>query len=171
MVVYNVQWPRLMRRPDLHHIRRVVTNKILWTSADVDVPAVLLESDSTVVVPVMNKGHQPVTLGVEKALVALDEAQCINNLVATQEYLRTDHVSVKYWKTMQTGMPDTIQQWVQHMSTYNLIMEYRPEKQHGNADGLSRPPEIDICGRRGCICATALANIRCWASESSDGEP
>jgi hypothetical protein len=78
---------------------------------------------------------------------------------------------VKYWKTMETGMPDTIQRWVQHMSTYNLIVEYRPGKQHGNADGLSRAPEIDICGRRGCICAIALANIRkCWGLESSDGE-
>jgi hypothetical protein len=45
-----------------------------------------VESDSTVVVPVMNKGHQPVTLAVEKALVALDEAQYISNPVAMQEY-------------------------------------------------------------------------------------
>jgi hypothetical protein len=86
--------------------------------------------------------------------------------------LRTDHVSVKYWKTMETRMPDNIQRWLQHMSTFNLIVEYRPEKQHRNADGLSRPPEINICGRRGCICAAALANIRrCWALRSSDGEP
>jgi hypothetical protein len=76
---------------------------------------------------------------------------------------------VKYWKTMETGRPDTIQRWVQHMLTYNLIVEYRPGKQHGNADGLSRPPEIDICGRRGCVCT--IANMwRCWALESSDGE-
>jgi hypothetical protein len=38
--------------------------------------------------------------------------------------LRTDHISVKYWKTMETGMPHTIQRWLQHMSTYNLIVEY-----------------------------------------------
>jgi hypothetical protein len=62
MVVCNVQCPRLTRRLDPHRIRRVVTNKILWTSADVDVPSVLVESDSTVVVPMMNKGHHPITL-------------------------------------------------------------------------------------------------------------
>jgi hypothetical protein len=84
MVVCNVQCPRLTRRPDLHRIRRVVTNKILWTSADVDVPSVLVESDSTVVVPVMNKGHHPITLGVKKALVALDEAQYISGPMTTQ---------------------------------------------------------------------------------------
>jgi hypothetical protein len=58
-------------------------------------------------------------------------------------------------------MPDTIQRWLQHMSTYNLII-----------DGLSRPQDIDICGRRGCVCTLALANVqRCWATESLDGEP
>jgi hypothetical protein len=93
-------------------------------------------------------------------------------LLGREVRLRTDHVSVKYWKTMETGMPDTIQKWLQHTSTYNLIVEYRPGKQHGNADGLSRPQDIDICGRRGCVCAIALANVRrCWAMESSDGEP
>jgi hypothetical protein len=61
----------------------VITNKILWTSADVDVPSVVVESDFTVVVSVMNKCHQPVTLGVEKALVSLDEAQYVSNPVST----------------------------------------------------------------------------------------
>jgi hypothetical protein len=57
------------------------------------------------------------------------------------------------------------------MSTYNLILEYR-KKQHGNVDVLSRPPEIDISGRWGCVCVIALANIwRCIALQSSDGQP
>jgi hypothetical protein len=47
---------------------------------------VLVESDSTVVVSVMNKGHHLITLGVKKALVALDEAQCISDPMTTQNY-------------------------------------------------------------------------------------
>jgi hypothetical protein len=99
MVVCNVQCPRLTRRPDLHRIRRVVTNKILQASADVDVPSVLVESDSTVVVPLMNKGHHLITLGVEKALVALDEAQCINDPMTTRNYEHEDAEEMKASRT------------------------------------------------------------------------
>jgi hypothetical protein len=53
----------------------LVTSRILFTSADVYVPAVLVESDSTVIVPVIYKGYQLVKFGVRKALVALDKAQ------------------------------------------------------------------------------------------------
>jgi hypothetical protein len=38
----------------------------------------------------MNNGHQPVTLGVEKALEALDKAQYISNPLTTQEYVPED---------------------------------------------------------------------------------
>jgi hypothetical protein len=48
-----------------------------------------------VIVPVMNKGHQPVTLGVEKALVALEEAQYASNPIATQEDVSEDDGETK----------------------------------------------------------------------------
>jgi hypothetical protein len=78
MVRCNVQCPRPASRLDIHQVRRVIMNKILCTSAEVDVPTVFVHSGSEVMVPVLDKGHQPVTLGVEKALVTLDEAQSVS---------------------------------------------------------------------------------------------
>jgi hypothetical protein len=57
------------------------------------------------------------------------------------------------------------------MSTFDIEVEYRPGPQHGNADGLSRPP-VEPCDSRGCICVQAHDNIsahRCMAA--TDGEP
>jgi hypothetical protein len=90
MVRCNVQCPRPASGLNIHQVRRVITNKILWTSAEVDVPTVLVHSGSEVMVPVLNKGHQPVTLGVEKALVTLDEAQAIRKLLPIPEDEKSD---------------------------------------------------------------------------------
>jgi hypothetical protein len=73
--------------------------------------------------------------------------------------LRTDHASVRWWKTMETGMPDVVRRWLLHISTYDVEIEYRPGRLHGNADGLSRPPLIEDCHARGCICAQARENL------------
>jgi hypothetical protein len=65
--------------------------------------------------------------------------------------LRTDHASVRWWRTMEVGMPDVILRWLQYMSTFDIEVEYCPGSQHENANGLSRPP-IEPCDSRGCIC-------------------
>jgi hypothetical protein len=69
--------------------------------------------------------------------------------------LRTDHASVRWWRTMEVGMPDVILRWLQYISTFDIEVEYRPGTHHWNADGLSRPPPVD-CGKRGCILCTGL---------------
>eukprot|EP00918_Siedleckia_nematoides_P033913 GHVU01073747.1.p1 GENE.GHVU01073747.1~~GHVU01073747.1.p1 ORF type:complete len:212 (+),score=34.34 GHVU01073747.1:1-636(+) len=57
------------------------------------------------------------------------------------------------------------------MSTFDVEIEYRPGKLHGNADGLSRPPVSDHdCGARACVCTCASETIR-KALEPFDGEP
>jgi hypothetical protein len=60
--------------------------------------------------------------------------------------LRTDHASVRWWRTMEVGMPVVILRWLQYMSTFDIEVKYHPGPQHGNADGLSRPPvqRIDV---------------------------
>jgi hypothetical protein len=48
-------------------------------------------------------------------------------------------------------------------------IEYRPGQLHGNADGLSRPPLVEVCHARGCICAQARENLEHVFQD--DGEP
>ena len=72
---------------------------------------------------------------------------------------------------MDVGMPDIILRWLQYMSTFDLVIEYRPGKLHGNADGLSRPPIHDTeCGSRACVCITASTSME-QEMEPYDGEP
>jgi hypothetical protein len=70
---------------------------------------------------------------------------------------------------METGMPDVVRRWLLHISTYDVEIEYRPGRLHGNADGLSRPPIIEVCNARGCICAQARENLA--LAFYDDGEP
>jgi hypothetical protein len=72
--------------------------------------------------------------------------------------LRTDHANVRWWKTMETGMPDVVRRWLLHISTYDVEIEYRPGRLHGNADGLFCSPIIEDCQARGCICTQAREN-------------
>ena len=51
---------------------------------------------------------------------------------------------MRWWRTMELGMPDVILRWLQYMSTFDVEVEYRPGKDHGNGDGLSRPPVVWI---------------------------
>jgi hypothetical protein len=57
------------------------------------------------------------------------------------------------------------------MSTFDVEVEYRPGQQHGNADGLFRPPAVD-CNAQGCICVQANHNMTMAERlAAADGEP
>ena len=65
--------------------------------------------------------------------------------LATKKFtVFTDHLAVK---TIQTSKQKTgrIARWSLLLQSYNFTVEYKPGKNHSNADGLSRrdyPPEI-----------------------------
>ena len=65
-------------------------------------------------------------------------------------------------------MPDVVSRWLQYMSTFDVHVEFRAGRLHGNADGMSRPP-IEGCGERACICSAACRSITALAPQ--DGEP
>lgn len=56
--------------------------------------------------------------------------------------VRTDHASLKWLKNFKD--PDgQIARWISTLDTYDMIIEHRSGKSHGNADALSRIPEGD----------------------------
>jgi hypothetical protein len=71
--------------------------------------------------------------------------------------LRANYASVRWWRTMEVGMPDVILRWLQYMSTFDIEVEYKPGQNHGNTDALFRP--TDACETRGCICLQAHDNM------------
>ena len=55
--------------------------------------------------------------------------------------LRVDHESLKYIKTMEPPS-GTISRWYDTITNYDFEVQYQPGPKHGNADGLSRAPNI-----------------------------
>ena len=56
--------------------------------------------------------------------------------------VRTDHSSLTW--LMSFKYPEgQLARWLELLGNYDLQIEYRPGKQHGNADGLSRQPCSD----------------------------
>lgn len=58
--------------------------------------------------------------------------------------VRTDHSSLK-WFLRFKDPEGQLARWIEVISTYNMEIEHRAGKLHGNADGLSRVP----CGQCG----------------------
>ena len=53
--------------------------------------------------------------------------------------VRTDHSSLK-WLLNFKEPQGQLARWMEELSQYNMILEHRPGKKHGNADALSRRP-------------------------------
>lgn len=60
--------------------------------------------------------------------------------------VRTDHSSLQW--LMNFRNPQTqLARWLEELGQYNMTIVHRPGKQHQNADGLSRIPQTDLCGK------------------------
>ena len=66
-------------------------------------------------------------------------------LVGRPVLVRTDHASLR-WLLDFKEPEGQLARWLQIITTYDLQIEHRPGKLHGNADGLSRRP-CRQCGR------------------------
>ena len=40
--------------------------------------------------------------------------------------VRTDHASIRWWRTMDAAMPDVILRWLQYASSFDFEVAYRP---------------------------------------------
>ena len=66
-------------------------------------------------------------------------------LIGRPVRVRTDHSSLR-WLLDFKEPEGQLARWLQVISTYDLVIQHRPGKLHGNADGLSRRP-CKQCGR------------------------
>ena len=70
--------------------------------------------------------------------------------------IRTDHQALK-WLFSLRDPKNRIARWIEILSAYDFVIEYRAGKQHGNADGMSRCPNP-----RNCTCEHSDDNsLRC----------
>ena len=91
--------------------------------------------------------------------------------------VRTDHAALKYLLTT----PEPVGQqgrWLDLLSVYDITIQHRPGRVHGNSDALSRRPcerssETDCQPCRRATPALAAATVSCEAlpAESSDALP
>lgn len=80
-----------------------------------------------------------------------------HHLLGRAFVVRTDHQAIK-WLFSLKDPKARIARWIEILSAYNFTVEYRPGKQHGNADALSRCPNP-----RECICPAEqdISMLRC----------
>lgn len=82
-----------------------------------------------------------------KELLALIWAtrQWRHYLLGKRFRVRTDHSALKWLQNFKEP-EGQLARWLESLSEYDMVVEHRPGKQHGNADGLSRIP-CKQCGR------------------------
>jgi hypothetical protein len=70
--------------------------------------------------------------------------------------IRTDHASLRYWRTMD--IEGVVGRWFARLSAYHFEIEHRAGKDHGNADGLSRKEDTRTCHLP--FCDSCIEEIR-----------
>lgn len=66
-------------------------------------------------------------------------------LLGGQFLVRTDHNSLTWLLNFQ-NIEGQLARWIEELSQYDMIIQHRPGKKHGNADALSRiPDDLDLC--------------------------
>ena len=71
--------------------------------------------------------------------------------------VRSDHQALK-WIFSLKEPKGRIARWIEIMSAYDFDVQYRPGKNHGNADGMSRCPNPRDCE---CNVGVRLEDLKC----------
>lgn len=72
-------------------------------------------------------------------------------LLGRKFVVRSDHQPLK-WLFSLKDPSGQVARWLEFLSEYNFIIEYRPGSKHSNADGMSR----SVCDPRDCNCQPEL---------------
>ncbi len=107
-----------------------------------------------------------------------------HDLLGRRFTVRTDHNSLR-WLVSFKEPQGQLARWMEELSLYDMVIEHRPGKNHGNADALSRKPgaasecnhyklglELQELPCQGCnYCQKAHRNWSEFASEVDDVVP
>ena len=73
-------------------------------------------------------------------------------LLRGQFLVETDHIALKYWRRFKNP-EGQMARWFDFMSQFEMVIEHKPGKENGNADGLSRKyEECALRGHKKCYC-------------------
>ena len=101
-------------------------------------------------------------------------------LYGRQFHVRTDHKSLLAWRRIGLRGNMEIERWINQIDQYDFTLAHRPGRDHGNADWMSRPPQLpkeegkhDIsyypCKMKPCICAELIETK--MIPDPFEGEP
>ena len=119
------------------------------------------QSIGGVISQVINGEERPVALA-SRTLTKTERSYCVTRkemlalvnfvkhfkhyLYGRKFLVRTDHSSLK-WLMNFKNPEGQIARWIEVLASYDMKVQHRPGRQHGNADGVSRIP-CTQCGRR-----------------------
>ena len=83
--------------------------------------------------------------------------------------VRTDHSSLR-WLLNFKNPEGQLARWLEVLSSFDMKIEHRPGRLHGNADGLSRRP-CKQCGRQeDCLKGDGVAQVQSQALDLKDAQ-
>jgi hypothetical protein len=80
-------------------------------------------------------------------------------LYGRQFLIRTDHSALKWLKNFKEPVGQ-LARWMEFLSEFDFVIEHRPGKSHGNADGLSRRPN-SLVGNHNGASEGLTSNVEC----------
>ena len=89
---------------------------------------------------VLNKAERNYCVTRRELLAIVDFVKMFHHyLVGAQFLLRTDHAAL-YWLFGMKNLEGQPARWVERLGCYDMVIQHRPGKLHGNADTMSRCP-------------------------------
>ena len=93
---------------------------------------------------VLNKSERNYCVTRRELLAVVESVKFFHHYLYGQEFLiRTDHASLR-WLMSFRNLEGQLARWLERLQQYNFQILHRKGVSHGNADGLSRRPCIDV---------------------------
>ena len=92
----------------------------------------------------LKKGERKWSTTEREAFAIVKAVRFFRNLLAGTPFtVVTDHASLRYLMTMKDPF-GRISRWIMELQQYDMMIDHRAGIKHGNADGLTRPPVIQL---------------------------
>jgi hypothetical protein len=104
----------------------------------------------------LNKSERNYCVTDKELLAVLYFIQYFRYYLLGRKFLvRSDHQALR-WLFNLREPKGRVARWIEILSAYDFEVEYRPGKQHSNADGMSRCPNP-----RDCVCSEQGDELKC----------